>query len=347
MKRVSAAVSVETSPMTRPGDAHSPSCPVISVVVCTRNRSQYLRRALSSLIGQTLDPRAYEIVVVDNGSTDGTGFLLASLAGQAEGRTIRVVPEEVPGLSRARNAGAEQARGQFVAFLDDDAQASPEWLSGILRCFSQVEPTPVVVGGRIVPSYESDKPSWFKDTYEERSWGMTARFLRRGETLSGSNMAFPREALLRSGGFDPAFGVRGETLRLGEETDLLLRLWDAHAGSSFLYYDPDLVVAHAVPRHKMTLGYRAKRMFVGGQTSMRQGAPRGFGRRALHAPRLGVTLVLSVGRALWALRQYPCWQNWWWEAFAPVFVVAGRLAECLSLNIPLRQRARGGGRARA
>ena len=92
----------------------------ISAVVCTHNRAAYLRKALQSLVDQTMAQELYEIIVVDNASTDGTKQVVSEYSGASN---LRCLYEPVIGLSRARNTGWGNARGEYVAYLDDDAVA--------------------------------------------------------------------------------------------------------------------------------------------------------------------------------------------------------------------------------
>ena len=129
----------------------------------------------------------------------------------------------------------------MIAFLDDDARAEPDWLEQALRLFERVEPSPFAVGGPIEPFYLAPKPDWFKDEYEIRSWGDEPRFLRTGETFSGSNMIFTKTALRVHGGFSDRFGMKGERLSVGEETVLFDEIWRGSPDAP-LYYSPELVV---------------------------------------------------------------------------------------------------------
>ena len=101
----------------------------ISAVVCTLNRATYLARAVESLVNQTYPKEYYEIIVVDNGSTDNTREVVEQFSQCA---IIRYIYEPVKGLSQARNTGWQAAAGKYVAYLDDDAIARPRWLEKML-----------------------------------------------------------------------------------------------------------------------------------------------------------------------------------------------------------------------
>jgi len=102
--------------------------PFISVVVCTHNRATLLGQALESLVGQTLNAARYEIIVVNNCSTDDTPGIVERFKGSRTIPLLRSVDEPALGLGHARNRGWQVAQGEYVAFMDDDARADSHWL---------------------------------------------------------------------------------------------------------------------------------------------------------------------------------------------------------------------------
>ena len=165
----------------------------ISVVICTFNRAAYLSKALQSLAEQTLPPRHFEVVVVDNASTDNTRQVV--LEEFARMRNLRYVYEPVQGANRSRNTGRREACAGYLAYMDDDVIVSPRWLEVTLEVFETVRPQPGAVGGRIEPIWESPRPGWLAedmmrflavlDLSEEPT------FLNDRQWLMSANMAFP------------------------------------------------------------------------------------------------------------------------------------------------------------
>ena len=227
----------------------------ISIIVCTYNRSNLLRRAVKSLTEQTLAKSRYEIIVVDNNSSDDTKEVVALLQKQHSKVNIKFINEANQGHNYVRNAGIRNSRGKFIAFLDDDAYADKNWLVTILDCFNRVKPKPLVVGGLVKPFYLTPKLSWFNDKYEMRSWGEKERFLVKGESFSGSNMIFRKEIIAKYGGFDSKAGMKGNYMHLGDETGLFENLWKGYGNKNFMFYSPKIIVYHAVFANKMSIGY--------------------------------------------------------------------------------------------
>lgn len=238
--------------------------PVLSVVICTYNRSRLLTDSLESLTRQTVGPDLWELVVVDNNSTDDTAAAIARFAGCFH--HFQCLREERQGLSFARNCGWQASRGDYVAFLDDDACAEPDWCERLLAAFRKVTPAPASVGGMILPRYEAAPPIWFSDDFEIRNWGDAACFLSGywGQFgFSGSNMAFPKVLLNRFGGFRTDLGMVSGKLRLGEEKELFFRI---HQELPHFWYDPELRVRHWVPVGHMRVSYLLRRSFMAGRS---------------------------------------------------------------------------------
>lgn len=306
----------------------------ISVVIATYNRAEMLAGALQSLAEQTIKPELFEIVVVDNGSTDETPSVVAEFQRAHPKLRTLLVPEKRRGLGRARNTGDEHASGRLIAFLDDDARAEQNWLEKALRCFGEISPTPLAAGGLIRPFYLAPKPDWFKDEYETRSWGNEPRFLSRGETFSGSNMIFAKEVLEDHGSFSERFGMEGERLSVGEETALFDEIWRRNP-EALLYYAPDLVVRHAVPARKMTVSYILKRALVEGQVWYGlHSAGSALGRVWYVVFEAIPGLSRSLATSPFHLRRYEHYQNWLFEDFS---VTVSRLGGLLaSFGIELK-----------
>jgi glycosyltransferase involved in cell wall biosynthesis len=226
----------------------------VSIVICTRDRAELLRRALASLNEQTLDRSRFQVIVVDNG--DGRGEETA----RAE-RADVVLRERSPGLSRSRNIGWRAAKASVVAFLDDDAEAAPDWLERAVNVLSASGAAGV--GGPILPLYDSPPPAWFRDDYELRTWGEVERLLKPGESLSGSNLFIDRGLLVELRGFDERLGMKGDRLSVGEETELFERLWKRP--DMAIAYSPNLVVRHRVAAFKTTVAYQLRRNAASGE----------------------------------------------------------------------------------
>jgi len=205
----------------------------VSVIVCTRNRSDAMARLLEQL-GRLVVPTGlrWELIVVDNASTDDTASMLASLQSPLP---MRVVREGIPGVSRARNAGIAAARGDLLLFTDDDCLPDALWLTTIHEEFARA-PSLGVLGGRVELFDLRDRPT---TTRTSRTRGeISASFNLDG--IIGCNLAFRRSALAVTGPFDVGLGG-GTGAGAGEDVDLVYR--SLRAGLR-VEYSPDALVYH-------------------------------------------------------------------------------------------------------
>jgi glycosyltransferase involved in cell wall biosynthesis len=284
--------------------------PLISVVVCTHNRAELLASALRALQAQALDGSAFEVLVIDNNSSDATREVVAGFPG------ARYVFEPRVGLSHARNRGFAEARGEYVAYTDDDCEPPPQWLAVASEAIA--EHAPEVFGGPYRAFYNSPKPAWFKDEYGSRDHGLVPRFLEAGETVPGNNMFFRRDLLEASGGFDPRLGMTGNRSAYAEETALQERIRSLRLDPR-IYYDPRLYMHHLVRPEQMTLRWYLSACFGKGRSAYcaHLATTPPSGRLAL----LGRLVYTAGGALVDGLRgvarrdrqRYPWIQNHLWE----------------------------------
>lgn len=236
--------------------------PALSVVVCTYKRPELLQMCLDALSKQTLSMSEFEVIVIDNDPGQSAQSISCSCING--NLPVRYLCEKRVGVSFARDCGWKNARAEYVAFIDDDALASCDWCENILAAFRDIKPVPTAVGGPIYPWVTSPLPTWFDEDLEVRSWGDRAHYLvppRAKIGFSGSNMAFPKKVLELYGGFNPAFGMSGGDIRMGEDTELFFRLF---SHSPLFWYDPDIVVKHHVSGTVLTLKGRFQRWYQNG-----------------------------------------------------------------------------------
>ena len=239
--------------------------PIITGIICTHNRERYLKRCIESLLVQSLDSDLYEILVVDNGSTDQTREICDSF--QHHPNFSYVFEPEI-GLSSARNAGWRHARGSYVGYLDDDATAAKYWFENALSSFENVDPAPDWVGGPIDLEWEVESPAWITPehwvTLGYIDWGSEARFLTEpAERLGGGNSFYPRSLLEDMQGFDTRLGRKKNLLLSGEETQFQHRL---KARNGLLYYHPEVRIYHSVAEERTRPGFFYRRYYWGGIT---------------------------------------------------------------------------------
>ncbi len=231
----------------------SPGSIKISAVICTRNRKDPLLKALEQLRRQTLPEESYEILVVDNGSTDGTAQMIQSRF--ADARNLRMVFEPQAGLSRARNRGWRNARAGYVAYLDDDAEVEPAWLENILKAFENSGAQASCIGGPVEVVLES-RPDWFSNEllscYASLNWGSQSFYLSENQWLVGANMAFRKDALERIGGFL-------EDLRYyGDETYVFRRIFQT---GGKIFYEPSMKARHHISNLRISRKWILKKWF--------------------------------------------------------------------------------------
>ena len=238
--------------------------PDLSVVICTLNRRPLLLDALQS-VTQDIGDRDIEVLVVDNGSTDGSVEAVEEVA-RRDGR-VRLVREPHLGLSVARNTGIAAASGRVVAFLDDDAVVVPGWSDAMLDIFANT-PDAAAVGGRSTLAWPDDRrPEWLPARYEPYysgvDYGTERTRLEAPRIPYGVNMALDRAWLERLGGFDTRLGRKGRSLISCEEQELFLRL---RAAGGEIWYEPNAAVYHRVDASRARRSWVVRRAFAQGRT---------------------------------------------------------------------------------
>ena len=249
----------------------------ITAVICTCNRHSLLQNCLNSLYSQSLSTDDYKIIVIDN-STD------QEVAHAFSRRTdfpanVNLYTEPVVGLSNARNRALELTKTPFIAFLDDDAIATENWLEQIYAAFHIAPEKIGVVGGKVLPNWEESPPQWLlgevqKDddgNYLNHSrpllgnlslvnWGGTeARELTEGEWLAGTNIAFKTSALERIGGFDTNLGRNANNISLLSNEEALASEKIVQLGY-LRRYVPQAIVSHFIPKERISQAWILKRV---------------------------------------------------------------------------------------
>jgi len=234
----------------------------VTVIVCshTLERWQNLSAAVESVHAQTLVP-AQTIVVID-----GDEELERRARSQLDGVEV-VRNRHRPGLSGARQSGAELARGSILAFLDDDAVADDDWLEQLMAVYR--DPMVLGVGGSIEPAWEQPPPRWFPPEF---NWVVGCSYpgmpvsAERVRNVIGANMSMRAAVLARVGAFDSRLGRAPGARALSgsaEETELCIRAARLHPGHYWIY-EPRARVVHAVPAQRGTWRYFVRRCAVEG-----------------------------------------------------------------------------------
>jgi glucosyl-dolichyl phosphate glucuronosyltransferase len=244
---------------------------MISIIVPTLNRAGSLELAIRSFCLQSLSPDRFEIIVVDNGSTDNTKEVTQSAVDAFPALQIRYIYEAEPGLLSGRHRGAQEAKGEVLTFVDDDIEADANWLRAIEESFSDL--TVQLVGGRNLPNYEVEPPSWLSWFWLEHPYGKflpELSLLDFGEEIRdidtnfvwGLNFSIRKDALFELGGFHPDCIPKSLQRFQGDgETGLTQKA--TFKGYRALY-QPQALVLHSVPKNRMTFEYFDRRYFYQG-----------------------------------------------------------------------------------
>src|SRR5687767_4808098 len=231
--------------------------PKISVVVCTYNREKFIGRALETLTGQTLSPGKYEILIIDNNSTDNTAFICREFKTRHALFNIKYLFEANKGLSFARNRGITEASSPIITYVDDDTEASPGFLENILNFFERHTGT-VGIGGKVIPIYpDTGEPAWMNkylhgfiglvDYGEEpKSYKPPMKY------PAGCNMTYTKEILQKAGGFNNQLTFRSDDKHIFYQVKKL---------SSSIYYLPGAMVHHNIDRQRVSFD-NFKKLFL-------------------------------------------------------------------------------------
>lgn len=275
----------------------------LSVVICTHNRATYLSNCLSGLGRQESVAHDWEILVVDNASTDETVKVYQAFASRNCGKA-RYVYEPRLGLSVARNRGVRESEGAIVAFLDDDGEPAPHWVSSIMDSMSR-EPSAGGVGGPVLGRWGVPRPPWlppeiaYSLEFRDTILGSSARALTVDEVLPGGNSAFRRRVLDEVGAYDESLGRVGRRMLGFEDFDLV---WRLHSVGITLLYNPDMAIQHPACREALTKRSLYERALLTGY-SRAVAEIRRLGRTgtAWKAIGHGVRSISRFARKLWAV----------------------------------------------
>lgn len=228
----------------------------LSIVICSYNRAQYIGDALDSLYKQTTSLSDFEVMLVDNNSTDGTPEVYKSWREIHPEGNFQYLTEHQQGASFARNTGAAHAQSDWLCFMDDDAVAFPDFVANIIK-HTQEKPTIVGFGGKIIPKYIPEKPVWMSyyvsSLVGNFDYSPVPCAFKKGKYPIESNMVIKKSVFNQIGGFNTTLpGVMG-TLRIGGEGKELF--YKVIGLGEEIYYDPNIIVYHVVETNKLTKEY--------------------------------------------------------------------------------------------
>jgi GT2 family glycosyltransferase len=229
----------------------------VTVAVITYNRSLYLKETLAGLVRQDYPAGCWELLVIDNNSTDDTRDVVAAF--MAATPSPRWILEERAGLDFGRNRAIDEAHGDVVALLDDDVIVEPDWLAQIVAPFSSQPAHSVgVVGGEVVPIFPDGIPDWLRGAHRPLKFRKDPGPLPPSQAPMGANFAFPKWVFERYGKFNTDLDRKGKALFGGGDSEMIRRVRSAGLEAWFV---PGAKVLHQIPAGRLTLRYALRHAF--------------------------------------------------------------------------------------
>lgn len=328
------------------GDGWNPAGPSVTAILCSYNRAKVLPATLEGLAASQMPSSVrWEVLVVDNNSTDQTREVVGGFCQRYPG-LFRYVFEPTSGKSYALNTGVKHARGNVLAFIDDDVTVAPAWLHHLTASLHDGEWAGA--GGRTLATESFTAPAWFSMRSQGGilfglfDFGDKPRQLV--DAPYGANMAFRKEMFNKYGGFrtDLGPGPNPETPRPNEDTEFGRRLMGA---GERLRYEPEAVLYHPVLLERLNQPFLLAWWFDFGRARAREltNRPDFWGiRRDYLSMSKALTVLLPLESARWILSSDPRKR---FRHKCTVWQIAGRIAETYHLSV--RRQKKNGRRAAA
>lgn len=232
-------------------------CAEVSVVLSTYNRCELLPHALESLLAQDGNA-SYEIILVDNNSSDRTREVVEAFIARAPEANLRYVFEGKQGLSHGWNTGIAHASAPVIAFTDDDVLVARDWVASIKQAFDN-HPEVDFVGGKVLPHWEKTPPAWLTPEHWSPlailDHGDEPFYVNTEKPYPLLNKSFRREVFARVGLFRPEMGRIKDGIGSTEDHDLQLRIWQQ--GGQGMYI-PEIIMYTEVPAERLTKSYHRR-----------------------------------------------------------------------------------------
>ena len=229
---------------------------MLSIIICTYNRDKYIYNVLKSIVENDFPASKYEIVLINNNSTDNTEQECFRFQKDFPECEFRYFLEKNQGLSYARNRGIKESQGDVFIYVDDDAVVNKEYLYSYYDFFEK-NPEAMAAGGAIIPVYETEEPRWISYYTKQLLtaylyYGNHIKEFKAGKFPGGGNAAYRKEVFDQIGVFNPELGRKGDSLIGAEEKDIFDKMRNKNMK---FYYLPNSILYHIISPQKLSKDY--------------------------------------------------------------------------------------------
>ncbi len=252
----------------------------LSVIIPTRNRASLLQKTLYSITRQTFPKEVFEVIIVDNGSTDNTQQVVEEFRNKII--NLIYIYDNNPGLHVGRHRGLITAKSEILVYADDDIEAFPSWLEAIFETFKNDDVA--LVGGKVLPNFEVEPPEWIIEMWNKNKIVSYLSIIDLGDDLNeidpyyvfGCNFSVKKSILFEAGGFHPD-GMPENLIKYRGDGETHVSSFIKKSGYKTIY-NPKASVYHFVSKERMTKEYFAKRAFNQGISDSYTDVRNGFKR---------------------------------------------------------------------
>lgn len=288
----------------------------ISVIICTYDRADILTECLSALTNQSLSRASFEIIVVNNYPDVDLSAVVETAYPYGN---ITTINEPRAGLSIARNTGLNNAKADWVAYIDDDALAKTDWLERALSIINDDQYE--CFGGMYHPWWKYDRPRWLQESYGSKP-RMTETLAEINEGYNwGSNIFFRKKTLQKIGAFPEHLGMKAKGIGYAEETFVQQELRKHNYKIAF---DPDLIVYHLVGEHKLKLSWHIQAAYADAR-DQKHSFPEHYTLGAMLSDLIAIILNPVKALAKWLIRKDFYWENLMIQSLSPLYKLCGKL----------------------
>lgn len=269
----------------------------VTVAIPTYNRADFLRQTLAGIAQQHFPKDHYEVLVIDNNSTDHTAAVVAEFANVHP--APRYIRETQQGLDYARNRAIAEARGEIIVFGDDDILVQPDWLAQMaVPLLADAGARHVgAVGGEVIPVFPDGLPDWVREWHAPLAFRADAGPIDKRHSPMGANLAFPAWVFGELGLFHTALDRAAGNYFSGGDSEMIRRV---RAAGLEVWFAPGAAVKHQMPASRTTFRYARRHAFDSARSRVidRAGLP---GARGYLAGRFVGNVAKALGFAVLAL----------------------------------------------